>query len=164
MVTDTGEEFNCLAFAKVLILIVMEDGHWRWARQSPLKALKSVLILIVMEDGHWQYAKIDSLLQGCRLNPYCNGRWSLTGENFEYWKDCFGGVLILIVMEDGHWQLLFTHLHKNMGSLNPYCNGRWSLTAFSDACCERKRDCLNPYCNGRWSLTKLEQGELEVQK
>ena len=37
------------------------------------------------------------------LNPYCNGRWSLTDK-------------------------VETSVSDDMDSLNPYCNGRWSLT------------------------------------
>ncbi len=36
------------------------------------------------------------------LNPYCNGRWSLTLDDAMYGENPVG--------------------------LNPYCNGRWSLT------------------------------------
>ena len=57
-----------------------------------------VLILIVMEDGlvHIQQCGVQG---SCRLNPYCDGRWSRTMK-----ISVKGGgnlVLILIVMEDG---------------------------------------------------------------
>ena len=89
---------------KVLILIVMEDGHWRSCGRCTSSVLANVLILIVMEDGHWQWVRRCSLLCLQSLNPYCNGRWSLT-------------------------KIICQQTAKNMRCLNPYCNGRWSLTA-----------------------------------
>ena len=61
-----------------------------------------------------------------RLNPYCNGRWSLT--------------------------LLYFVTICRLNRLNPYCNGRWSLTMVEPTA-GKSFNCLNPYCNGRWSLT-----------
>ena len=68
---------------------------------------------------------------GCKakcLNPCCNGRWSLTIEN---------------------WYL------NIVGSLNPCCNGRWSLTMWGQSECKYLIISLNPCCNGRWSLTSI---------
>ncbi len=80
-----------------------------------------------MEDGHWQKKLTDIKIRVNSLNPYCNGRWSLTHSQTKIgW---YPPVLILIVMEDGHWltkdSIKSSYLSKG---LNPYCNGRWSLT------------------------------------
>ena len=61
---------------EVLILIVMEDGHWLITKKANGRKY-IVLILIVMEDGHWH--------------------------NIKYFNSILPKVLILIVMEDGHW-------------------------------------------------------------
>ena len=103
----------------------MVTDQVRWCGVVHSRA--SVLILIVMEDGHW-HGKFSVLVQDSHcLNPYCNGRWSLTEE----------------VSFDNPFGLC----------LNPYCNGRWSLTHLGWSSLFIWR--LNPYCNGRWSLTVL---------
>ena len=47
----------------------------------------------------WIDIEIKGKMTAC-LNPYCNGRWSLTGVICNVHKEF--AVLILIVMEDGH--------------------------------------------------------------
>ena len=76
MVTDRPKIY-AHADGFVLILIVMEDGHWL-SQSFTVCGRDCVLILIVMEDGHWREKK--------------QKEWIKTY------------VLILIVMEDGHWQ------------------------------------------------------------
>ena len=39
---------------RVLILVVMEDGLWRWKQLPTSSSAPLVLILVVMEDGLWQ--------------------------------------------------------------------------------------------------------------
>ena len=63
-----------------------------------------------------------------RLNPCCNGRWSMTGEYRWYISQRLSHVLILVVMEDGQWLFYEFVYDCEMDSLNPCCNGRWSMT------------------------------------
>ncbi len=55
MVTDQDIQFSRRVARSVLILIVMEDGHWHQYFQQVIYSINQVLILIVMEDGHWPY-------------------------------------------------------------------------------------------------------------
>ncbi len=55
-------------------------------------------------NGRWSLTKICVKFGETmywRLNPYCNGRWSLT-RMLEHNEEMMDHVLILIVMEDGH--------------------------------------------------------------
>ena len=55
-----------------------------------------------MEDGLWRTAQLEGLKEEESLNPYSNGRWSLTKQNHcKTTKPRI--VLILILMEDGLW-------------------------------------------------------------
>ena len=130
-----------------------------------------------MEDGLWP-GKFEFREEHAvkSLNPYSNGRWSLTA--CIKWRISYCIlVLILILMEDGLWQSVrCTNRNKKWSlnpysngrwsltvgksleyaidiSLNPYSNGRWSLTIFSKLQSYTRFICLNPYSNGRWSLT-----------
>ena len=79
MVTD-GDYTQINLVLTVLILIVMEDGHWRADSDLDITVAAGVLILIVMEDGHWRSEGRSLQRVSMGLNPYCNGRWSLTLE------------------------------------------------------------------------------------
>ncbi len=115
------------------------------------KRILTVLILIVMEDGHWQLTDIKIRVNTPSLNPYCNGRWSLTRQN-----PFGGNTQVCLNPYcNGRWSLTdgnLTFCHFGYSSLNPYCNGRWSLTTINRSLLWSNA-CLNPYCNGRWSLT-----------
>ncbi len=87
----------------VLILVVMEYGLWPREVTNYRKKDGDVLILVVMEYGLWLIGEVQDLKRAKRLNPCCNGIWSLT-EEFENWNISKGS------------------------SLNPCCNGIWSLT------------------------------------
>ena len=127
----------------------MEDGQWPepeycWPYGNP------VLILVVMEDGQWLTERSTLLKTSGRLNPWCNGRWSMTRqipgypltrvvlilvvmEDGQWHYDIFSDiedflVLILVVMEDGQWRSQRTEKRNKSSSLNPCCNGRWSMT------------------------------------
>ena len=55
----------------------MEDGLWHgYVYDKDEKLL--VLILILMEDGLWQLNDSGITKLSLGLNPYSNGRWSLT--------------------------------------------------------------------------------------
>lgn len=60
------------------------SGQWsRTARyRSYLHKRQMVLILIVMEDGLVQMLLKVLLIILERLNPYCNGRWSCTSQDW----------------------------------------------------------------------------------
>ena len=113
---------------------------------------RAVLILIVMEDTHWVMLFLLLCRRHLRLNPYCNGRYSLsTGLLCVSIRLLM--VLILIVMEDTHWDVRNDSFWYDPYGLNPYCNGRYSLSwrnvqVFRQVWCG-----LNPYCNGRYSLS-----------
>ena len=55
----------------------MEDTHWVKAVRVNI-ILQSVLILVVMEDTHWENGGNTEKYQRKRLNPCCNGRYSLS--------------------------------------------------------------------------------------
>ena len=65
------------ASTHVLILVLMEDGLWLCAFCGLILFI-IVLILVLMEDGLWpDTAKVLGVEMN-RLNPCCNGIWSLT--------------------------------------------------------------------------------------
>ena len=87
---------------KVLILVVMEDGLWLLNVLS-YSRIMNVLILVVMEDGLWRVSVVCIWTCPWRVNPCCNGRWSLTCFIWSGWG-LIPQVLILVVMEDGLWR------------------------------------------------------------
>ena len=129
------------------------NGRWSLTSLHLVDPLlpRWVLILVLMEDGLWRLAKQASLNVLGRLNPCFNGRWSLTcaWDSPRIWrlavlilvlmedglwlqvvslrKTLQKLVLILVLMEDGLWQRIRDQW-PSVWSLNPCFNGRWSLT------------------------------------
>ena len=106
IVLDYGHWVICLPrkqrWVKVLILIVLDYGHWG-GKGMPLGKPSSVLILIVLDYGHWVKKESDL-----------------------YWGQL--QVLILIVLDYGHWVRFHLRKWRACQSLNPYCVGLWSLS------------------------------------
>ena len=85
----------------VLILVVMEYTQWEETVDKKNIVLK-VLILVVMEYTQWEdKSSVDKV--GNRLNPCCNGIYSMS--HFFYLPITHWTVLILVVMEYTQWEL-----------------------------------------------------------
>ena len=80
--------------AKVLILVLVEDGLWFFRLNVQSVDRLRVLILVLVEDGLWCLCLSLLFTQLKRLNPCFSGRWSLIApykscwQTVTYIKDC----------------------------------------------------------------------------
>ena len=105
-------------------------------------------------NGRYSLSKANRRLRRMtnRLNPYCNGRYSLRRSSFG-WDKSSHRVLILIVMEDTHWGLFF--IETNFYFIRVLIlivmeDTHWGHPQGWEGAEELVG--LNPYCNGRYSL------------
>ena len=107
-----------------------------------------------MEYTQWAHPATLSSSSFARLNPCCNGIYSMSVNWSKLSRN--NDVLILVVMEYTQWEKSMNEWKTKTG-LNPCCNGIYSMRSHQRFWCRFWG--LNPCCNGIYSMRSKDTKE-----